>query len=427
MKIGVQTWGSEGDIRPFLALAGGLRAKGHDVSLVITSVDNKDYTSYANEPGFRVSHVGRLDYDDATIRRFETRIIKATNPLRQIELIMEYFFDPVIPEMFGAAERLCAENDAIIGHFAHFPVQTAAEKAGKPHATVMLNHLGVYSRYSRISGVPNLGTWMNPLWNRLFQFVIDRSIGVKVNALRKKAGLPLVTRIAESVWISKRLNLIAESSVIGVRQPDWPGYHHVCGAFALPEAAEPWAMPDDLERFMKAGPPPIFMTLGSMFSFDMDPAETTDLLVQGALQAGCRAIVQSRWNELRGFPDHPEIYRIQNAPHQHIFPLCAAVVHHGGAGTTHSATRSGCPSIVIEHIADQGFFAGELHSLGVAPKALHRRSVTAGKLARAIRDVLDDPGMKMRAEALGERMRKENGVRTAVELVEKYLFSCTIL
>ena len=124
--------------------------------------------------------------------------------------------------MHEAAEWLCSEHDAIIGHSVHYPVQTAAEKAGKPYATVMMNHAAVYSKHSTIYGVPNFGRWMNPYWNKLFHWAMDRSIGVNVNALRKRVGLPPVTKIADTVWISRRLNLIAETRAIGRKQPDWP-------------------------------------------------------------------------------------------------------------------------------------------------------------------------------------------------------------
>ncbi len=419
MKIGLQTWGSDGDIRPFLALTGGLRARGHTVSLIVTSVDNKDYSSYGKELDFGISHVGNLNHDDAALGLFRDKIIPAKNPLEQLDLILRYFYNPVIPEMYEAAEKLCGENDVVIGHSIHAVVQAAAEKAGKPHITVMMNHAGVYSRHSRIYGVPNLGRWMNPFWWKLFHLTIDRSIGPEVNSLRSRIGLPPADTIAETVWISKRLNLIAETSAIGQRQPDWPEHHHVCGVFTVPGAAEPWDMPGDLKRFVAAGPPPVFITLGSMFSLDTAPVASAELLVRGALFAGCRAIIQAPWEKLPDIPDHPQIYKLREAPHRHIFPSCAAVVHHGGAGTTHSATLHGCPSIIIEHIADQAFFGNELHRLGAAPKVLHRRSITPRKLAKAITQVLGDPGMKKRAETLREVMLSENGVDRAAELIEK--------
>ena len=328
-----------------------------------------------------------------------------------------------MPEMFAAAEQLCRENDALVGHFLHYPLQTAAEKAGKPYATVTFNHGGIYSRHSRMVGIPDLGKWMNPYWWKLFHFLSDRSIGSEINKLRVSAWLPPIDKIADTVWISKQLNLLAGTSAISRKQPDWPDYHHVCGVFTIPGAAEQWTMPDDLKRFLEAGPPPVFITLGSMFSLDASPGIITETLVQGALFAGCRAVVQSRWDELREFPDHPRIYKIQKAPHHYIFPHCSAVVHHGGAGTTHSAMLYGCPSVIIEHFGDQSFFANELQRLGVAPKMLHRRTITAKKLASAIRSVLDSPDMKKRAEELSAFMQKENGVKKAVELIEKRLFS----
>ena len=419
----MQTWGSDGDIRPFLALAGGLRARGHEVSLVITSVDNRGYSSYGKKMDFAVSHTGTLAWDDKTARLYHDEIIATGNPLKQLELIFDRLFDPLVPEMYAAAERLCKENDVIIGHAVHYPIQTAAEKAGKPYATVMMNHAGIYSKHATIYGVPDIGKWMNPCWNKMFHWAMDRSLGAKVNALRTRAGLPPVAKIADTVWISRRLNLIAETTAIGRKQPDWPDYHHVCGVFTVPGAAEQWTMPKDLRLFLEAGPPPVYMTLGSMYSYDTSPGIITEMLVQGALHAGCRAIVQAPWDELQKIPDYPQIYKIRKTPHQYIFPHCSAVVHHGGAGTTHSATLHGCPSIVIEHIADQGFFANELYRLGVAPKSLHRRNATARKLAKSLKTVLDDPGMKQQAEALRESMRKENGVKNAVELIEQHLFS----
>lgn len=174
----------------------------------------------------------------------------------------------------------------------------------------------------------------------------------------------------------------------------------------------------DLKQFLEAGPTSLYMTLGSMFSYDTTPGIITKILIEAARLAGCRAILQAPWDLLPEIPDHAFIYKIQKTLHQQVFPHCAAVVHHGGAGTTHSSTLHGCPSVVIEHFVDQGFFGGELERLGIAPKVLHRRTITAAKLARAIKTVLHTPAMKKRAEEIGASMKKEDGVRRAVELIE---------
>lgn len=425
MKIGLQTWGSDGDIRPFLALAGGLRARGHEVSLVVTSIDRKDYSAFGKKMDYNLTHAGTLSYDEAELRRVKERLLTTWHPLSDINIILTYLFNPVIPEMFKAAEQLCAENDVIIGHFALYPTQAAAEKAGKPYVTVTMNHSGIPSRHTHPLGAPKLGRWLYPASWKFASLLMDIMLGRNVNKLRKRAGLTPARDLMNTIMISKRLNLVAESAAIGPRQPDWPDYQQVCGFFSVPDVAEEWAMPVDLKRFIASGPPPVFITLGSMLSLESSVEEVTSLLVQAVLLAGCRAIVQSRWDEITEFPDHPQIYKIRMVPHQHVFPFCSAVVHHGGAGTTHSATLHGCPSVVIEHFFDQAFFAHELHRIGVAPKVLHRRNISAKKLSAAIRSVLDSPNMKKRAEEVSVFMRKENGVARAVELIESNFNSLT--
>lgn len=418
MKIGLQTWGSDGDIRPFLALSGGLSKAGHEVTLVITSADNKNYSSYANEMGFAIIHAGELQYDEKEIKYIAKKIVNAMTPVGQMKSLIKYLFNPLIDIMFQSARKLCIENDLVIGHFLHYPMHIAAEEAKKPYATLTLNHSGISSRYSRIYGVPNLGIRMNPIWWKLFNFLVSRVLIPEANELRKIQNLPPIKNIIDKMLTSTSLNLIAVSAAICQRQKDWPQYQQICGFLNMPDYAEKWTIPKDLKNFIEAGLPPVFITLGSMISLEVSPHKITELLVEGALIAGCRAIVQSNWEQLHDFPDYPEIYKIGRIPHQHIFPYCQAVVHHGGAGTTHSATRYGCPSVIIEHFADQGFFGNELRLLGIAPRLLHRKSVTKKKLAREIKTVLTSPEMKKKAQALSAIMQKENGVQKAVELLE---------
>jgi hypothetical protein len=145
-----------------------------------------------------------------------------------------------------------------------FSDQDRGGESGQTLRNVMLNHAGIYSRHSAIYGVPNLGKRMNPVCWRLFHFAMDRALGPEVNQLRMQVGLPPVEKIAERVWISKRLNLIAVTSAICGSQPDWPACHNTCGVFTLPNEAEAWAMPDDLKRFLGSGPPPVHITPGSI-------------------------------------------------------------------------------------------------------------------------------------------------------------------
>ncbi len=421
MRIGVQTWGSDGDIRPLIALAGGLADAGHDVTLSVSSVDNKDYTHFAEALGFGIEHVGRTVFDDKLVETLNYVIRYEKNPVKQLRFIMDELFEPLTCELYDSAKRLCAENELAVGHFILHPMQAAAERAGTPYVTVTLNHSGIPTAYSPPAGLPDLGGWINRLLWKMVMVFLRRELNPSINVLRIREGLRPVGSFRQ-VWESSLLNLVAVSPTLCPPKKDWEDNHKVCGFFNMPERGEPWDMPDDLKRFLGSGEPPVYMGFGSMLSFEAGDEyleETTGIMVDAARRAGVRAIVQSHWEHVKNVPDDPAIYRIGHSPHQFIFPYCAAVVHHGGAGTTQSSLMSAKPSIVVAHITDQVFWGGELYRMGVAPKPINRRDLTAGKLAMAIRNLLNSTSMKDRAGELGRNMKDEDGVGVAVRLIER--------
>jgi len=117
MKIGIQTWGTEGDVRPFIALAGGLSAAKHEVTLAITEITNKQFTLFGERLGFAIRHVGHIDIDEARFKEIAAEVVHARSPLKKGGILVTNFFDPVIEDMLNAAKTLCAKNDLVIGHF----------------------------------------------------------------------------------------------------------------------------------------------------------------------------------------------------------------------------------------------------------------------------------------------------------------------
>lgn len=420
MNIGIQTWGSDGDIHPFIALAGGLAAAGHQVTLAVTSAEHKSYEHFAERLGFRLVQVGYIGKDDDELIHLATAMHQAADPLKQLDVIIEGMFEPGVPAMYDAARTLCSENDLLIGHFLVHPLAAAAEKAAKPYLTVTLNQSAIPTDFAPPVGVPYLGRLLNHLLWKIGIKILNSHILPPINRLRNQEGLTPATSFRQ-IWESPLANLIAVSPAFCPPRPDWTANQRVCGFFNLPDEARPWDMPDDLKRFLEKGPPPIYITFGSMLAVLKDKTEltqTTRLLIDSVRLAGCRAIIQSRWPDVHTIAEDNAIYRITAAPHPKIFPFCSAIVHHGGAGTTQTATLCGCPSIVVAHIVDQYFWGQELTKLGIAPKLLDRRKVTPKKLGRAIRLVLDSPDMAERARKLSEQLRAENGVKVAVAVIE---------
>jgi sterol 3beta-glucosyltransferase len=419
MRVGLQTWGSEGDIRPFVALADGLQTAGHEVTLVITSAENKDYTPLAHSLGLRIRQVGFPSFDPERLGRTEARAMQTVNPFKQVSIVFSDLFDPVAQKMYVASEQLCRDNDAVIGYHILYPLAIAAEKTKRPRVAVFISPNFLRSRYVPPEGLPNLGERLNTLLWNLAEVLMNRVLRPGANLLRMQEGLRPVSGIVRELVESNCLNLISVSPTLCPPQPDWQGRYHLCGFFDLPETRENWQMPDDLKSFLKAGDPPVFMTFGSIATLDPSLSETTRLMIEAVSFGKFRAIIQSKWEDLSEIPKSSSIYRIGFAPYHHIFPHCAAVVHHGGAGTTHLATRCGSPSVVVEHALDQRIWGILLNRVGLAPKPLHRRSLTPAKLAKAVRNVLDSVEMATRAKAAGMALVSENGVRRAVELIEE--------
>lgn len=414
MKFGIQTWGSEGDVRPFLALAAGLRSAGHDVNLVVTDVTNRDYTALGAAFGVPVVHTGSFPPELA--KHAGEVLVRETNILRQVNLILRDLFEPAAQDMLAEAKRLCRENDLVIGHFLCHPLRTAAELAGKPRVAVFLAPLLPSASYPP-PGAPALGGSLNSLFWKFGGMVMNRMFLPRINAMRAAEGLPLLRSAMGEAFLSPRLNLVASSPSLFPAPPDWIDTIRQCGSFHLPENVAQQQLQDSVRLFLAAGPPPVYMTIGSMSAADPSSEETTRLFLDAARLAGCRAIIQTGCTPAE--PATTDVLYLQQVEHVLVFPQCALVVHHGGAGTSHAASRAGCPSIVVEHATDQAFWGGVLHRAGIAPSMLHRRTVTADLLARAIRAVLASPAMGEKAREIGESMRREDGVQRAIALIEE--------
>lgn len=418
MKIGMQTWGSHGDIRPFLALAEGLQEAGHELTLAITCVDSDRYDSLSSKAGVRIELISSpVIADTALLKHIGETILREKNPLRQMQLFTEKLFLPAESEMFAASERLCAENDLVIGHFFLYPLGAAAERYGRPYVSVALNHGAVPSIHAPPLGVPDLGTFGNRLVWRLARSVLNSRLKKYSDRLRINNGIPVARDLIDNVWASDQLTLLAISRTICARQRDWPDHYQICGFLDAPSSPVEGDIPDELREFLSGGAPPVYMTFGSMMS-GSDEQGAIALLTDTAKTLSMRAIIQApRWDEF-GFKSDDAIHYVSAVPHAEVFPHCSLVVHHGGAGTTHAALRAGKPSVVVAHMSEQELWGRELERTGAGPGVLHRKGATPGKIAEAIRLVVGSRDIRENSIRLGAEMARENGVASAVKLID---------
>ncbi len=415
MRIGVQTWGSEGDVRPLVALAGGLRAAGHDVTVAVTSTENKDYSSLCR--ALDLSYVRVPEYVVSDIRNLAKKIRNSPNRVRVVRLLIQELYLRYLDDMDEAAKTLCGSSDLVIGHFSVMPLKVAALKSGTPFVSVILYRGCVPSIYRPPGRLPNLGPLGNFLEWTATQALIDFFGKREVRRLWKRHGLVPPRHVLPEAWSSSLLNLISASRVFCEQPRDWGTLNRVCGYFWLPAEIEPWEMPSQLQEFLDSGEAPVYMTFGLLQPFY--PEKHVELMKKAAQKAGCRAIIQTASRKYPPNSRDGEIYFVDRVPHHHIFPRCAAVAHHGGAGTAHSVTLSGRPSVIVGFSNEQMANGKDLYRLGAASKPIRYRVVTPHKLAAAIRQVLAFPQMQKRAAELGDVMRQEGGVRQAVEYISR--------
>jgi sterol 3beta-glucosyltransferase len=420
MRIGLQTWGTEGDIQPFIALAAGLAKAGHEVTLLATDVHQRDYSEVARKLGFAWLGVTGPDLPSpGQIEDIGRRLFATTNPIKQVELIRQRVLEPARHVMFEAAQRLCRSSDVVVGHMAIDPLRVAAEKAGVPRATVTLAHNAVPSAHAQPYGFANVGRWATPLWWTLAQALMNRAFLPQINALRKQQGLAPDRDVLTQTWASDRLNLVAVSPVLCERPSDWGAHHCVCGFLNLPVEQAVEETPTGLDEFIAEGDPPVYFTFGSMMPSNLDyMREVVDIWSAAVRRAGCRAVFQLPWGDLRAIETDARVFKVKRSPHKAVFSNCALVVHHGGAGTTQTSLLAGRPSVVVAHVVDQFFWGSELERLGVAGPSLQRKGLSADRLAKSITRTLNSPETSRRAGSLGQEMAKENGVRIAVSAIE---------
>jgi UDP:flavonoid glycosyltransferase YjiC (YdhE family) len=196
---------------------------------------------------------------------------------------------------------------------------------------------------------------------------------------------------------------------------DWPSNVDVTGYWFLDDDKD-WRPSPELQKFLSAGSPPVYVGFGSMPG--LDPVALTSAVVDALIEAGQRGVLATGGGAIHGEAGGDHVHIIEGAPHDKLFPLMSACVHHGGAGTTAASLRAGRPMVICPFFGDQPFWAHRVEDLGLGPKSLDRKRLSSGSLAAAIREATDTPAYELRAAAIGRAVRAEDGVARAISFLE---------
>ena len=257
------------------------------------------------------------------------------------------------------------------------------------------------------------------LFKRALMSVAGAGMGLvmtrPLNQIRKRYGVP---PMGPQGITSPKLNLIPLSPAVIPPDPRWEPRHQMTG-YWFPPAPQTWQADEGLIRFLEAGDPPVVISLGAMSISGDDALEAAQMAVEAVKISGIRAVIQG-WDEpIQKIELPPTVFHAGSVPHDWLLARASAVIHHGGFGTTASGFRAGIPQVVIPHIIDQYLWGQKVNELGVGPKPIDRAKLTADGLARALRQAMEDEKMREKAAELGRRIRAEDGVGNAVQLIHQ--------
>ncbi|HSL45414.1 MAG TPA: glycosyltransferase, partial [Anaerolineales bacterium] len=219
--------------------------------------------------------------------------------------------------------------------------------------------------------------------------------------------------------------ILSSTPLLGAYSPmviphpsDWSDQVHITGYWFQKDLSE-WYPSDELHSFLEKGEPPVYVGFGSMGG--RNPEGFAAIVLEALVKSGQRGLLLTGWGGMNVMRVPDNVFVLNSAPHSWLFPRMAAVVHHGGAGTTAEGLRAGVPTVIVPFIVDQRFWGERIKALGVGPDPIPAKKLTADQLAAAIRVAITDSKMRVWATALGKTIRAEDGVGNAVKIVQQYL------
>ena len=424
MRVNLIIFGTRGDVQPAVALGVGLKKAGFDVWLGAF----EEFRSLVEEYGLGfIPLSGNLPEMLNQARGKKT--FTGTGFFELLKLFQNLF-----SSMFTEFWQVSQDCDLLISNATTtMVVEPVAEKLHLPHIETSVfpglptrafpsffgpwpPGLGAQSRgFARqITGAINWFSYQPVNWAVALGLrpIIER-------CRREILGLP--ARKSQQTGRPVTPILSGFSQHVLPRPVEWGEHVHVTGYWYLDTPGfEP---PPDLQAFLEAGTPPVYIGFGSMPS--QNPEQVTEMMIQALEMAGQRGILFTGCGPLgQGMAQQSStqpVYFVDSIPHDWLLPRTGAAVHHGGAGTTAAGIRAGIPSILIPIGADQRLWAYRVETLGVGPAPIPRSRLTAERLAKAIEQAVSDPAIRQRAAALGEKVRAEDGVGEAVRIIRQYM------
>lgn len=385
-----------------LALTLALKSEGHDI-LFVGPPEKADWTAALGVP-FHPLGSDLTAFLDS---------IKAAYSFRASLCFVRFMYRELAGQ-FDALPKIVSGADLVVGASLVLALSSVAEAMGIGYQYIAFTPQLLPSGDHPVPAFKHHGfpKWYNRLTWRMFQLLDRVNLTRLINQHRQQLGLsPILDAwdhilgrhviIASDSAVSKVPSDIGRSySQTGYMHLDQPGRHH-----------------PGLEVFLNTGPPPVYAGFGSMPK--QDQIDSLPIVVEAARSAGQRAVVGKFWDEPSVYDDAADVFFIKRYPHLNLFPRMAAVIHHGGAGTTATSAASGVPQIIVPHILDQYYWGDRVNRSGLGPKPVWRSRLTVRKLADAVKECVSNKAMQQKAVDAAQVIAEKQSIKATVREVLK--------
>jgi UDP:flavonoid glycosyltransferase YjiC (YdhE family) len=379
-KIILATCGSRGDVQPMIAITLALKARGHEVWLI----GPPENTAWARGLGCPYLGAGR------DVSAFINTFDRPVSPHSGLSFV--WFVLQELAWQLKYLPPIIASADLVVGSSLMFGLSSAAEVLNIPYRYIAFSPQVVPSAYHPFPAIQT--QIMPPRLNRLtwtMAGILDKcSLSLLINRYRKHRGLAPVSRAWDHILGHQPI--VANDREIAAIPPDarkkviQTGYPHL----DLPKPPRP-----DLERFLENGEKPFYAGFGSMPPKGQEKA--VPLLVQAAKSLGRRIIIKHAGKIAPAYHADKAVFFIKDYPHRVLFPRMAAVIHHGGAGTTATAAAAGVPQVIVPHILDQHYHGRRIFLSGLGPEPIPLPQLTRERLFQALAHCLTNQRIRQTA------------------------------
>jgi rhamnosyltransferase subunit B len=416
MRIILNTFGSFGDIHPYMAIAMELQRRGHLPVIATMEI----YREKVTGAGLEFVPV-RPDIPQPKEQDSEL-IEKIMEPKTGPRFLMEEVVFPAVRDSYEDLLPAVAGADLLITHPAAPAGPLVGRKTGMPWISTVLAPLSFISAYDP----PVPPYWQ---WTRKLSVLGPGVMGFLLNLSKSSYKAKAVTEFRDELGLEDHGNPMFEgqhsplrvlalfSEVFAKPQPDWPPQTAVTG-FCFYDGHHQTALAPELSRFLENGTPPIVFTLGS--SAVWVARDFFRESIEAARHLGRRAVLLI--GDERNMPGSlPEgVIAVDYAPYQSLLPAACAVVHHGGVGTTSQGLLAGVPTLIVPFAFDQSDNAEHARRLGTS-RTLYRKNYVAQRVAKELNELLTQPSYARRATEVSKQLQQENGPARAADLIEQVL------